>query len=297
MFKGIYTALVTPFKNDVLDLALLDKLIDRQLEAGINNFVLCSSTGEGELLSAKEKELILDSVVKRISDKGSVIINCSESDTSKTLNNIKQAADKGAYAVVVDPPGPFSVNQDGFFSHFSKIADNSPLSVIISNNCRGMQTKILPATIARLARHGNIAAVADYSVTVKETALIAASSASEVTILCSNDFGALASLITGAKGVISTSANLVPQKWALLWKNWTQKKIMEASAVQNSLTGLHEALSHGQPPETVKAGLQLFGLCNQQIRLPFTWPHRPVIYRLAAELESSGFKIQTGALQ
>jgi len=291
VFQGIYTALITPLRNGTVDLAALTRLIDRQIAAGVQGVVVCATTGEGTTLTPDERRLVLESVVKRAGGKIQVLFGTSLVATWAVIDAVNEAADQGAVGALVSSPSYVKPSQDGIYGHYAAIADQSKLPIVMYNVPSRTASDIKPATVARLAAHDRIVAIKEASGSVERAQQIIAAAGDTVKVLSGDDPLTLSILVAGGHGVISTAANVVPEKWAGLWRHWLAGDILAAAAAQAGLLGLHEALFAESNPGPVKAALHLLGLIEDEIRLPLLWPSRPTVYRLAAELENLSLTI------
>jgi 4-hydroxy-tetrahydrodipicolinate synthase len=295
VFEGIYTALVTPLRNGTVDLAALNRLLERQAAAGVQGIVVCATTGEGTTLTPDERRLVLEAAVKRVGGKMDVLFGISHVATWAVIEAVAVAAGLGARGALVSSPSYVKPSQDGIYGHYAAIADQSKLPIVMYNVPSRTASDIKPETVAKLAVHERIVGIKEASGSLERAQAVIAAAGDTVKVLSGDDPLTLSILVAGGHGVISTGANAVPEKWTLLWKHWRAGDIMSAAAVQAGLLGLHEALFAESNPGPVKAALHLLGLIDAEIRLPLTWPSRPTVYRLAAELENLGLKVSGGA--
>lgn len=294
MLEGIFTALITPLKNGTVDLGALSRLVDRQLEAGVHGLVVCATTGEGATLTPDERRLVIEATVKRAGGKVKVIVGTAHIAAWGAVDAIRVAADAGADAAMVTCPAYVRPSQDGIAGHYKAIADQSPLPLLIYNVPSRTASDIKPETVARLATHDRIVAIKEASGSIQRVQQVIASVGGAIAVLSGDDPLTVSLLVAGGHGVISTSANVVPEKWTAMWARWRAGDVMGAAAIQAGLLGLHEALFMETNPGPAKAALHLLGLIAPEIRLPLDWPERPTLYRLAAEMESHGLKVQGG---
>lgn len=291
MLEGIFTALVTPLKNGTADLGALKVLIDRQLKAGVQGLVVCATTGEGATLTPDERRMVIDSAVKRADGRLRVLVGVSQVAPWAVLESIRVAADLGAEAALVAAPPYVKPSQDGICSHYKTIADQSALPIVLYNVPSRTACDIRPASVARLASHERIVGIKEATGSVQRAQHAVAASKGGLSLLSGDDPLTVSLLVAGGHGVISTGANVVPQKWAELWRRWDEGDVTSAAAIQAGLLGLHEALFLESNPGPVKGALHLLGLLEQEIRLPLVWPSRSTLYRLAAELENLGLEV------
>jgi 4-hydroxy-tetrahydrodipicolinate synthase len=291
VFQGIYTALVTPMRNGTVDLSGLARLIERQVAAGVQGVVVCATTGEGTTLTQDERRLVLESAVRHAAGKIQVLFGTSLVATWAVIDAVNSAADQGAVGALVSSPSYVKPSQDGIYGHYAAIADQSKLPIVMYNVPSRTASDIKPETVARLAAHDRIVAIKEASGSIERAQQIIAATGDTVKVLSGDDPLTLSILVAGGHGVISTAANVVPEKWSALWRHWLAGDIQAAAAAQAGLLGLHGALFAETNPGPVKAALHLLGLLEDEIRLPLTWPSRPTVYRLAAELEKLGLAL------
>lgn len=294
VLEGIYTALITPLKNGTVDMGALSRLVDRQLEADVQGLVVCATTGEGATLTPDERRLVIDSAIKRAQGRAKVIVGTSHIAAWGATDAIRVAADQGADAAMVSCPAYVRPSQDGIAAHFKAIADQSSLPLVLYNVPSRTASDIKPETVARLASHDRIVAIKEATGSIQRVQQVIAAVGGAISVLSGDDPITLSLLVAGGHGVISTGANVVPGKWAELWSRWRAGDVLGAAAIQAGLLGLHEALFMETNPGPAKAALHMLGLIAPEIRLPLDWPSRPTLYRLAAELESHGLKVQGG---
>jgi len=296
VFRGIQTALVTPLRGGVVDVDAVSRLVRRQVEAGIPGLVVCASTGEGMLLSDGERRLVLETAVRAAAGKCPVVLGISAIATSSAVEQARMASDLGAAGVMVSAPPYVNPGQDGLCAHFNAVADASKVPVILYNVPSRSGVDVSFATVVRLSSHENITAIKEASGDIERVQQILHACAGHLDVLSGCDSLNLSIMVAGGHGAISTSANVVPEKWMTLFQQFSRGDVAAASAIQASLLGLHEALFMESNPGPVKAAMQLLGLASGEVRMPLLSPSRPTLYRLASEIENLGIRIESGAL-
>ena len=196
--------MVTPLKNGTVDLQALGPLVDRQVDAGVQGLVVCATTGEGSTLTPDERRLTIDSVVKRANGKLSIIVGVSYVATWAVVEAIHAAVDLGVDAALVSSPAYVKPSQDGIYSHYAAIADQSGLPIVLYNVPSRTSSDIKPDTVARLATHDRIVAIKEASGSVERAQQIIGSVAGNINVLCGDDPVTLSILVAGGHGVIST---------------------------------------------------------------------------------------------
>jgi 4-hydroxy-tetrahydrodipicolinate synthase len=290
--EGIHTALVTPMRSGTVDLDALRALIERQIEAGVQGIVVAATTGEGSTLTPDERRLVVDASVRAARGRLLVAVGCSYASTWAVVEAAHAAADLGAQAILVASPPYVRPGQDGIAAHYETVADQTRVPVIAYNVPTRTGSDILPATLGRLAAHERIVGVKEATGSILRVIQVIAAVKGRLSVLSGDDPITVSLLLAGGQGVICTASNVVPGRWAELWRRWVAGDHAGAAAAQAELTGLHEALFLETNPGPAKAALHLLGLLAPEIRLPLTWPHRPVVERLAAEMGRLGLELQ-----
>jgi len=278
-------------KNGTVDITSLGRLVDRQVKAGVQGLVVCATTGEGATLTPDERRLVIDTAVKRAGGAVKIVAGTSQVATWAVVESISMAADLGAQGILVAAPPYVKASQDGMYSHFAAIADQSRIPIILYNVPSRTACDMKPETVARLSGHERIVAIKEATGSVERVQQIIGAVSGNLGVLSGDDPSTLSILVAGGKGVICTGANVTPEKWVTLWNHWRGGDVMSAAAVQAGLLGLHEALFLESNPGPAKGALNLLGLLDKDIRLPLVWPSRPTLYRLAAEMEGLGLKV------
>ena len=272
LFRGVATALVTPFKNGATDLDAFFRLVERQLDGGAAALVICGTTGESPTLSHDEK-LALISQAAEISDgRVPVIAGVGTNDTAASCALSIEASFAGADAVMTVTPYYNKATESGLISHFYAIADASPVPVIVYNVPGRTSVRLTPPIYNALAHHDNIVAVKEASGDVSLAADILAANADTLAVYSGNDELTLPILSLGGKGVISVVSNLLPRDVALLCNDFFSGDIDSARRRQLYLHPLIRALFAQPNPIPVKTALSALGLCSPDLRLPLTQP-------------------------
>ncbi len=289
MIEGINTALITPLKNETVDLEALKRLVDRQVNAGVHGLVLCATTGEGSVLTDEERNLVVKTVVDLAKGKVQIVVGTGRVSTWATIESNRAAADLGADAALVVSPAYVRPSQDGIVKHFEKVADDSGIPIIVYNVPSRTASDVLPAAVGRMAAHDNIVGIKEATGSVYRAQQVIAAAKGRMSVLSGDDPITLSLLVAGGQGVICTASNAVPEKWVAIWNEWKKKNIAGAAAIQAELADLHEVLFLEANPGPVKAAAHLLGLIEPEIRLPLLWPSTRTIKRLAEELEKLGY--------
>jgi len=266
--RGTLTALVTPFRDDRLDFAALESLVQRQLEAGVDGLVPCGTTGESPTLTDGEYREVICRVVKLAGGRVPVIAGAGTNSTSRTIERARQNAEWGVDALLVVAPYYNRPSQEGLFRHFSAIARAVDLPIVLYNIPGRSAVEISVDTIKRLFEtHRNIVAVKHATGSVAGAADLAA--ACDIPILSGDDPLTLPLMSLGAVGVISALSNLWPKAVKAVTQAMLDNDLPAARAAHRAVYGPGKALlSLDTNPIPVKTAMAMKGWCAEEFRLP-----------------------------
>ena len=270
LFTGCAAALATPFADGAIDFTAFGRLIDMQLAAGTDALVVCGTTGEPSTLTQGEKDALLVFALKRADGRVPVIAGTGANCTRIAAEQSRRAEQLGADALLAVTPYYNKATQQGLIEHFAAIADAVSLPVILYNVPSRTGVNLLPETAARLIEHENLRGIKEASGDISQFAELARLCGGRAALYAGNDDQALPMLSLGAQGVISASANAVPQQMKGIVSAWLQGDCETARAIQLSLLPLIHLLFSEVNPIPVKAALQLMGVCRAEVRLPLT---------------------------
>jgi len=273
MFRGSFTALVTPFKGDRLDRAGLERNVDFQLANGTSGLVPCGSTGEAPTLSHEEWETVIATVVARANKKIPVVPGTGTNDTRKTIDLTRRAEELGADAALVVSPYYNKPTQEGLYRHFRAVAESVGIPLVIYNIPGRTGVNILPETFERLCRDClNIKAVKEAAGSVDQASEIIMRCGERLTVLSGDDSLTLPMMAVGANGVVSVVSNIVPKDVALLCDHMLSSRTSEALALHQRLLPLVKAMFVESNPIPVKTAMHMLGLPAGELRLPLCEP-------------------------
>lgn len=270
IFEGMATALVTPITEQGIDYTAFGKLIDWQIEEGIDALVVCGTTGEGSTLTDEEHREAIDFAVKQTAGRVPVIAGTGSNDTAYALDLTKFACQAGVDGVLVVTPYYNKATQKGLINLFTEIADISTVPVILYNVPSRTGVNIKPATVAELAKHPNINAIKEASGDISQIAEIAALCGENINIYSGNDDQVIPIMSLGGKGCISVLSNLLPKESANMCKDFREGNIKTAAAAQLKYIPLINALFSEVNPIPVKAAMAKIGFCKDYLRSPLT---------------------------
>ena len=278
IFRGVATAIITPTNADGVDYEAFGRLIDWQIEEGINAIVVCGTTGENPTLSDEEHKECIRFCVERVNHRVPVIAGTGSNDTAHAIEMTKYASAVGADAILVVTPYYNKATQKGLVAMFTAIADASTVPMIVYNVPSRTGVGIEPATYAELAKHPRIAAIKEANGNISKIVETAALLDGALDIYSGNDDQIVPILSMGGLGVISVLSNVMPRKTVEMCDRWFAGDVKGAAELQKELLPLTNALFCEVNPIPVKAALAAMGFCENFLRLPLTpmseekWP-------------------------
>lgn len=290
MFKGIFTALITPFKNGEVDLHAFENMINWQIKSGVHGLVIAGSTGEGQSLTKEEFVKLIKTAVKIAKNKVYIIANTGVNSTIRSIELTKTAQDLKVDGVLMVSPYYVRPTQEGLYQHFKAIHDATKLPIILYNHPVRSSVEMDNDTIFRLAKLPRIKALKDCSANaLKCTKLKQKLDDHDLAVFSGDDIFALQYYSQGAVGVISSVANIVPSLIVKLYHLWYNNQIQEAIRLQSILLPLNEGLFCESNPIAVKYAASKFGLCDPDLRLPLVGPsedNKKLVCEILEELKS-----------
>ena len=291
IFRGAATALITPLDERGIDFDRLGRLIDWQIDEGIDALVICGTTGEASTLTDKEHRNAIAYAVERTNGRVPVIAGTGSNDTAYAIELTRFACEAGADACLVVTPYYNKATQNGLVAMYSAIADASTKPLILYNVPSRTGTAIQPATYAKLAQHPNIAAVKEANSNISAIVETKALAGDQLDIYSGNDDEIVPILSMGGLGVISVLSNLLPKETSRLCHKFFAGDVAGAAAMQCQYLKLIRALFSEVNPIPVKAAMAAMGFCEDYLRLPLTPmedAHRQV---LLDEMRRQGIRV------
>jgi 4-hydroxy-tetrahydrodipicolinate synthase len=288
-FRGAGTALVTPFTRDgALDESAMRRLVKRQVEAGIDFLVPCGTTGETPTLSPLEQERVAALTLEDAAGRVPVLAGAGSNDTQKACERARVMAGLGAAGVLSVGPYYNRPTSEGFFRHFSAVADASPVPVVVYNVPGRTGSNVDAKTLLRIAAHPNVAAVKEASGSLGQIMEIIRDRPPGFGVLSGDDAFTLAVLAHGGEGVISVVSNQVPREMHDLAAAGLRGDFAEARRIHHRLLELMNLNFVESSPIPVKASLALLGLCEENFRLPLCPPRETTREALRVALRGLG---------
>ena len=268
LFYGCGTALVTPFKGSRVDYDALEKLIDWQLDSGIDAVVILGTTGEPATITESERPAVIECAVARVRRRVPVIVGTGANDTREAVRLSIEAQALGADALLVVTPYYNRASRAGLIGHYNAVADAVDIPIIMYNVPGRTGVNLDADTVAELAKHPNLCAVKEASGSLRQMTDLARTCGDGVAVYCGNDDQVPPAMALGARGVISVAANIIPgamHDMAMSALNGDMKRCREA---QVKYLPLIRRLFDEVNPIPVKAALAMLGRIEDTLRLP-----------------------------
>jgi 4-hydroxy-tetrahydrodipicolinate synthase len=271
MFKGSNVALVTPFKNNKLDVDNYIELIHFHIKNGTNGLVPAGTTGESPTLSHKEHEKVIELCINETKGKIPVIAGTGSNSTEEAISLTKHAERAGADAALLVAPYYNKPTQEGLYQHYKAINDSCGIPMIIYNIPSRSVIDITVDTMARLFELKNIVGVKDATGILDRVNQQKEKMGNDFIQLTGEDANVLEFNKRGGIGCISVTANIAPklcsdfQKFSLSKNN---NEIKEAERINDLLQPVHKSLFIESNPSPVKYAAKLLNLCSDEVRLP-----------------------------
>lgn len=270
VFTGAATAIITPFRNGEIDYEAFGRLIDWQIEKGIDAIVVCGTTGEASTLTDDEHREAIRFAVEKVGGRVPVIAGTGSNDTAYAVELTQYACEVGADAILLVTPYYNKATQKGLIASFTAVADVSTKPIILYNVPSRTGCNILPATAAVLAEHPNIVAIKEASGNISQIAELASLVRGKMDIYSGNDDQIVPVLSLGGKGVISVLSNLMPYETSQICHKFLSGDVEASAAMQLDLLPLVNALFCEVNPIPVKAAMAAMGYGENSLRLPLT---------------------------
>lgn len=266
-FKGLATALVTPFVDGEVDWKAFRNLVRRQVEAGVDFLVPLGSTAETPCLTDAEKVKILE-IAREESNGLPIVAGAGSNSLTATVRNMRLLDGHGADAYLIVVPFYNKPTQEGLYQYFKAVAEETDRQVILYNVPGRTGTNMKTETTLRLAEIPNITAVKEASGNLAQIIDIKRQAPEGFAVLSGNDDQTLPLMACGADGVISVASNVAPEQMKALTRAVAASDLKEAIRLNNSLMPLYHACFVESNPIPAKAALSLMGLCSDEMRLP-----------------------------
>ena len=264
--KGVYTALVTPFSGDRVDYGKLRELVAMQIAGGVDGIVPVGTTGESPTLSFEEHMKVISEVIDAAGGKCRIMAGTGANCTAEAIELTRHAKDAGADCTLQVTPYYNKPTQEGLYRHFSTIADQCELPVVLYNVPGRTGTMIAAETIAKLSRNANVLGVKEAAGSVERVSEIA--SLCDIAIMCGDDSLTVPMMSVGAKGVISVASNILPAELKAMVDACEKGDYAKALILHKKYFRLFKDLFLESNPIPVKAAMAMLGMIREEYRLP-----------------------------
>ncbi len=293
MFAGSLVALVTPFDaNNRVDYAALKRLIDFHVDEGSDGLVIAGTTGESATLETHEHADLIRRAVELVDGRLPVIAGTGSNSTAQTINLSLAIADAGIDAYLMVVPYYNKPMQEGMLRHFNAVADAVEKPVMLYNVPGRTVADMQPATVAKLAKHGNIFGIKEATGSIERLKEIKALVDPAFRLYSGDDFTVLEFLKAGGHGVVTVSGNVAPAAMARLCRLARAGDFHQAAALDTTLQPLNKALFAESNPIPVKWALAEMGLMERHIRLPLTEYGSQYHAQMRSAMKSAGVKLE-----
>ncbi len=266
IFQGVYTALVTPFRDGEVDWAALRKLVEFQIEGRVAGIVPVGTTGESPTLSTEEHLEVIRTVVEIANGRCQIIAGTGANSTAEAIHLTREAKAIGVDATLQVTPYYNKPTQEGLYRHFSTVADTVGLPVVLYNVPGRSGVPIAEGTVARLAKNPLIGAIKEAAGSVDRVSAIR--DLCDITVLSGDDSLALPMISVGAAGVISVSSNIIPAEMTELVETALAGNYSRAQELHRKYFGLFRDQFIETNPIPIKAAMAMAGMMAEEYRLP-----------------------------
>ena len=270
IFRGVATALITPFIDGNIDEIGFEKLLDYQLACGVDAVVVLGTTGEPATMSQEEKELAITIAVSKLKGKIPVIVGAGSNSTAAAVKSCELAEKIGADGLLVVTPYYNKCTQSGLIHHYSNIAEATSLPIICYNVPSRTGVNMLPSTFSKLADIPNIVGIKEASGNMEQIMEYIRLTTGRATVYSGDDSLTIPTMAMGGEGVISVASNVCAEYVTAMTRAFMSGDLQKASAMQRDMLPLVRALFSEVNPIPVKYAAYLKGFCDGSLRLPLT---------------------------
>ncbi len=269
MFRGTFTALVTPFREDAIDFTALQNLIESQIAAGIDGIIAVGTTGESPTLTHDERKEVIRFAIQTANRRCLVLAGTGSYSTREAIAATEQAEKLGVDGALLVAPYYNKPSQEGLFRHFSAIAKSTPLRLMLYNIPGRCGVDIVAETVARIQSDcPNVVSIKEAGGNVDRVSELRTRLPDAFTVLSGDDGLTLPFLAAGAVGVVSVASNLLPREMCELVKAFTNGDSKRAERLHRKLYWLFKDLFIEPNPVPIKTALSWRGTISAEVRLP-----------------------------
>ena len=288
VFRGVATALITPLTENGIDYEAFGRVIDWQIEQGVNALVIAGTTGEGSTLTDEEHRRAIRFAARRAAGRTPIIAGTGSNDTEYAISLSRYACEEGADALLVVTPYYNKATQKGLVAMYTAIADAVDKPIILYNVPSRTGVNIEPSTYLALAEHPNIVGIKEANGNISKIVETVSLVGDKLDIYSGNDDQIVPVLAMGGSGVISVLSNVMPKKTVEICERFFAGDVAGSAKLQCELLPLINALFSEVNPIPVKAAMASMGWCENYLRLPLTPMEEPHWQKLKALMEAQG---------
>ena len=288
LFKGVITALVTPFRNGEIDEKAFVALLERQIAGGVHGVVPVGTTGESATVSVEEHKRVVELTVQVCAGRIPVIAGAGGNDTAKVIELVKHAKTVGADAALVVTPYYNRPSQEGLYLHFKAVNDAVELPVLLYNVPSRTSVDLSNETVERLAVLPNVVGIKDATGDMVRASLMKKQVPADFSLISGDDPTLLGYMAHGGHGVISVTSNVAPEACVARYEAAAQGAFDTAVTWQDRLVALDKALFLDNSPAPAKYALAKLGLCSEEVRLPLSPTNDAARPKIDAALQEAG---------
>lgn len=294
MFEGIITALITPFRNNQIDLQALEQLIQKQIDAGIKSIVIAGSTGEGTSLSEEEYHYLIQQAVLFSDARTNIIANIGGASTDDVCNKIRKVSKLGINGIMCTLPYYVRPEQNGLLEHLKKAASATHLPIMLYLHLGRTGCNISDESLIQISQVQNILAIKDASNDMQRPLRLSNSIKDNFNFMIGDDNAILAYSACGGKGCVSVISNILPKTMRKIHEFCAAQDFENARKLLRQILLVITAISIESNPIGVKYLSYLLGFVTDEIRLPLTFASSPTqeavrdIIKIVKQMEGNG---------
>ena len=284
LFRGVCTALATPFLDGGIDWDALAEMIEEQIAGGVSAICVCGTTGEAATLSDGERLQLVARAAELIDGRVDYVVGVGSPSTSRSVSYARFAAANGADALLVVTPYYNKGTHEGITRHFQTVADSTELPVILYNVPSRTGVDLTVDHIREISAHPNIRALKEAGDSVEKLADFMAELGDRMYLYAGNDAALIPTLSLGGAGVISVLSNILPRETQEIWRLWTSGHTGEAAKLSLRFLPLVRLLFAETNPAPLKCAMELMGISRGDLRLPLSPVSDALRERIRAQL-------------
>jgi 4-hydroxy-tetrahydrodipicolinate synthase len=288
-FRGAFTAIVTPFRDERIDEQGLIDLIGFQIAGGSHGLVPCGTTGESATLSHEEHHRVVELTIKTANGRVPILAGTGSNSTAESIELTRHAKQAGADGALMITPYYNKPSQEGLFQHFKAVAEAVDIPIILYNVPGRTSINMLPETVARCAQIDNIVGIKEATGNLQQVSEVIRLCPPGFAVLSGDDFTAMPTVALGGSGVISVTSNVVPAEMAAMMNAALAGDYARARELHYRLLPLMTALFLDTNPVPAKAALAMMGrIGSAAVRLPLFETNQNNLTKLKSVLSELG---------